>query len=90
MTTYERIKNIKAREAYQLAEHDEIARQIIELKESHKDFSGYSIGYHVPSGCNWGYGVELISYKGSMFEVVKVFGEVRHAAYVSIYNYMEA
>lgn len=88
MTTYERIKAIKQREEYQLLEHDEIAKDILYLKNDEKrSYNGYNIGYHAPASANWGYDVEIISFNGRLYEIVKQFGTIKHAAYISIYNY---
>lgn len=88
MTTYQLIKEIEKREDYQLQEYDKVADMIKELKNiEHKELYGIPMGYHTPQGANWSYRVELISYGGLTFEVVKAFGHIMHAAYVSLYDY---
>ena len=87
MTTYKLMKQIVRREAYQLQENDYIAHCIKELKEDRRDLTGLELGYHTPSNANWSYHVELISYKGTTFEIIKRFGEIIHACYASVPNY---
>lgn len=87
MTTYQLIKQIEAREAYQLADGGEIADDIRAIKEDRREFNGLGLGYHVPAGANWGYSVELIGYNGRHYEIVKRFGQALHVAYTSLYNY---
>ena len=81
------MKEIEQRERCQLDAGDFIAKEIEELKNDRREFNGYQIGYHIPAGANWAYMVELIRYNGRFYEIVKVFGQVRHAAYVSLTNY---
>ena len=89
MTTYKLMKQILRREHYQLTldKDDHIAKLIQELKGDNRDLQGLPLGYHTPSGANWSYEVQLIIYEGVTFEVIKRFGEVIHAAYVSLPNY---
>ena len=89
MTTYKLMQQIKSREAYQLQEHDYIASCIQKLKGDIRDLSGLNLGYHTPASANRSYSVELIQYKGAHFEIIKRFGEVIHACYVSIPVYEE-
>lgn len=86
-TVYQKIKEIEQRERYQLDAGDFIAKENEALKNDRREFNGYQIGYHIPAGANWAYMVELIRYNGRFYEIVKVFGQVRHAAYVSLTNY---
>lgn len=87
MTTYQLMQQIKEREAYQLQEEDYIKHCIEELKNDKRDLYGLSLGYHRPASANWGYEVELIQYKGQHFEIIKRFGQILHACYVSIQVY---
>ncbi len=88
MTTYQLIRQIEDREARQLAEGDKVAEMIRELKDiEHRELYGLPLGYHTPASANWSYRVELVRYGGLDFQVVKSFGRIIHAAYVSIFNY---
>lgn len=87
MTTYEKLKEIKMREGYQIEKYPEIAKDIEMIKNSANCYHGYTIGYHTPANANWSYTIELISVNNRLYETIQVFGEVKHAAYVSINNY---
>jgi hypothetical protein len=87
MTTYEKIKEIKMREGYQIEKYPEIAKEIEIIKNSRHSWLGYTVGYHTPANANWSYIIELISVNNRLYETVQQFGEVVHAAYVSMNNY---
>ena len=87
MTTYEKINEIKMREGYQIEKYPEIAKEIKMIKNSKHAWLGYTVGYHTPANANWSYTIELINVNNRVYETIQRFGEVIHAAYVSINKY---
>lgn len=90
MTIYNKIKEIKKRQQYQLdhakeyGRHAEVLKQILEADNTP---TGYEIGYHCPAGANWCYSVKLVKVEGELYEIVEQFGHAVAAAWVCLFEY---
>lgn len=64
---------------------DEKARELIGTQPS-----THIIAYFTPSSANWAYQVGIVAYKGNIYEVVLIFGEVRAVRLCNIPSYDDA